>query len=236
MVDEDVIVGVNEDWDDGVLFLQIVGECLCVVCMAVGFDFNDIVGKICVLMCYFEVIECGDYLVFFLVIYVIGFVWLFVCVIGVDEVVIVCDLCVELGCVFSEDSEYMFYELVDLVCVLFWFFVWMVAVIVVVLLGGYFVWWLDWLGGDVVIVQFVLVVVVLILVVVLFVVVVLLLIGQVVLIVMVLVWLCVYDKVDKVLFQKEMVVGEIYNVLFDVDMLMICIGWFDVLKVIIDGQ
>jgi cytoskeletal protein RodZ len=219
------------------LFPSSVGERLRAGRIAAGLDLTDIATKTRVPMRHLEAIERSDYASLPSPTYAIGFSRQYARAVGLDEVELARDLRAELGRAPLEANEAMPYEPLDPSRVPSRLLAWTTAGIAAVLLIGYFVW-KSMAFGDVTapvgettqppVVATVPAVappaappaVT----------------GEVVLTATAPVWVRVYDRADKVLFEKEMAVGESWPVPAGADMPMIRTGRADALKVTINGK
>jgi cytoskeleton protein RodZ len=221
------------------LFPQSVGERLHAARVATGLDLGDIATKTRVPMRHLEAIERSDYASLPSVTYALGFARSYAKAVGLDEVATTRDLRAELGRAPIGQAEAASYEPVDPTRVPSRLLAWTAAGIAVVLLIGYFVWKSMAFGeagapqvatdappaivaapanpastpaaapSST---------------------------GQVVLTATAAAWVRIYDRNDKVLFEKEMAVGESWPVPGDADTPMIRTGRADALKVTIDGR
>jgi cytoskeleton protein RodZ len=219
------------------LFPSSVGERLRAARVEAGLDLNDIATMTRVPMRHLEAIERSDYASLLSPTYAIGFSRQYALAVGLDEVDLARDLRAELGRSPLEANEAMPYEPLDPSRVPSRLLAWTAAGIAAVLLIGYFVW-KSIAFGDVtapvgetaqppvvatapaVAPPAALPAVT----------------GQVVLTATAPAWVRVYDRADKVLFEKEMAVGESWPVPAGADMPMIRTGRADALKVTIDGK
>lgn len=232
---------VDGDTDTGAetagLFPNSVGERLHAARIAARLDLNDIATKTRVPMRHLEAIERSDYASLPSVTYALGFVRSFARVVGVNEVEATRDLRAELGRAPIGHNDPAPYEPLDPARVPSQLLAWTAAGIAVVLLIGYFVWKSMAFGeagtavvepaappaveapaaaapAPVVVSAT----------------------GQVVLTATAPAWLRIYDRNDKVLFEKEMAVGESWPVPAGADTPMIRTGRADAIKVTIDGK
>ena len=235
MVDGDTDTGA----ETAALFPHSVGERLHAARVAARLDLNDIATKTRVPMRHLEAIERSDYASLPSVTYALGFARSFAKAVGVDEVEVTRDLRVELGREPVGHNEPAPYEPLDPARVPSRLLAWTAAGIAVVLLIGYFVWKSMAFGdagapvaelvtppavvapatpAPVSAAAAVSAT------------------GQVVLTATAPAWLRIYDRNDKVLFEKEMAVGESWPVPADADTPMIRTGRADAIKVTIDGR
>lgn len=219
------------------LFPSSVGEKLHAARVQAGLDLNDIATKTRVPMRHLEAIERSDYASLPSSTYALGFARQYARAVGMDEVALARDLRVELGRAPLESSEAAHYEPLDPSRVPSRLLAWTAAGIAIALLIGYFVW-KSMAFGDVaapagptaqppvvaaapaanpVAAPPAAT-------------------GQVVLIATAPAWVRVYDKADKVLFEKEMALGESWPVPLGADTPMIRTGRADGLKVTVDGK
>ncbi len=232
---------VDGETDDGAeaagLFPRSVGERLLAARVAGGFDLGDIATKTRVPIRHLEAIERSDYDSLPSVTYALGFARQYGRAVGLNEVELARDLRTELGRAPLEAADAAPYEPVDPTRVPSRLLAWTAAGIAVVLLIGYFVWKSMAFGeGTAPIAEQVapppvtatapatppapapspt---------------------GQVVLTATAPAWLRIYDRNDKVLFEKEMAAGESWPVPADADTPMIRTGRADSIKVTIDGK
>jgi cytoskeleton protein RodZ len=219
------------------LFPHSVGERLLAARTAAGLDLNDIATKTRVPVRHLEAIERSDYASLPSVTYALGFARSYGRAVGLNEADLTRDLRAELGRAPLEAADAAPYEPVDPTRVPSRLLAWTAAGIAVVLLIGYFVWKSMAFGdGSLPVAEappppvvatapaasptpaaapat-----------------------GQVVLTATAPVWLRVYDKTDKVLFEKEMALGESWPVPADADTPMIRTGRPDALKVTVGGS
>lgn len=221
------------------LFPHSVGERLHAARVAAGVDLNDIATKTRVPMRHLEAIERSDYASLPSITYALGFARSFAKAVGLNEAETTRDLRAELGRAPIGQAESASYEPLDPTRVPSRLLAWTAAGIAVALLIGYFVWKSMAFGNadeplveaDVppvvatapaspvsapVVAPS--------------------LVGQVVLTATAAAWVRIYDRNDKVLFEKEMAAGESWPVPGDADTPMIRTGRADVLKVTIDGR
>ena len=233
MVDGDTDTGAEA----AALFPNSVGERLHAARVAARLDLNDIATKTRVPMRHLEAIERSDYASLPSVTYALGFARSFARAVGVNEVETTRDLRAELGRAPLGQNDPVPYEPLDPSRVPSRLLAWTAAGIAVVLLIGYFVW-KSMAFGDAgapavepvappavvapsvsapapVTASAT---------------------GQVVLTATAPAWLRIYDRNDKVLFEKEMAVGESWPVPADADTPMIRTGRADAIKVTIDGK
>lgn len=234
MVDGDTDTGAEA----AALFPHSVGERLHAARVAARLDLNDIATKTRVPMRHLEAIERSDYASLPSVTYALGFARSFARAVGVNEVETTRDLRAELGRAPIGQNDPVPYEPLDPARVPSRLLAWTAAGIATLLLIGYFVW-KSMAFGDAAapIIEPVappaavvpatpapapaaaasat---------------------GQVVLTATAPAWLRIYDRNDKVLFEKEMAVGESWPVPADADTPMIRTGRADAIKVTIDGR
>lgn len=220
------------------LFPHRVGERLHAARVAAGLDLGDIATKTRVPMRHLEAIERSDYASLPSTTYAIGFARSYARAVGADEAELARDLRAELGRAPLEAADTAPYEPVDPTRVPSRLLAWTAAGIAVVLLIGYFVWKSMAFGDAAVPVadpvaspavvaaspaapppaaapsaS-----------------------GQVVLTATAAAWVRIYDRNDKVLFEKEMAAGESWPVPGNADTPMIRTGRADAIKVTIDGR
>lgn len=232
MVDGDTDTGAGP----AALFPHSVGERLHAARVAARLDLNDIATKTRVPMRHLEAIERSDYASLPSATYALGFARSFARAVGVNEVETTRDLRAELGRAPIGQNEPAPYEPLDPARVPSRLLAWTAAGIAVVLLIGYFVWKSMAFGDagapavepvappaviapatpDPVTAASAT--------------------GQVVLTATAPAWLRIYDRNDKVLFEKEMAAGESWPVPADADTPMIRTGRADAIKVTIDGR
>lgn len=221
------------------LFPHSVGERLHAARVVAGLDLGDIATKTRVPMRHLEAIERSDYASLPSVTYALGFARSFAKAVGLDEAATTRDLRIELGRAPIGLAEAAPYAPLDPTRVPSRLLAWTAAAIAVVLLIGYFAW-KSMAFGDAGAPQMTpdtppatvaapvnpasapasapsst---------------------GQVVLTATAAAWVRIYDRNDKVLFEKEMAAGESWPVPGDADTPMIRTGRADVLKVTIDGR
>ncbi|UVO55345.1 helix-turn-helix domain-containing protein [Sphingomonas sp. SUN039] len=233
-----MVDGVTESGAEAAgLFPHSVGERLHAARLAGGLDLGDIATKTRVPMRHLEAIERSDYASLPSITYALGFARQYARAVGLNEIDVARDLRAELGRAPLEANESAPYEPVDPTRVPSRLLAWTAAGIAVVLLIGYFVW-KSMAFGDAsapgpepapppvvatapatpqpqVAAPST---------------------GQVVLTATAPVWLRIYDKNDKVLFEKEMAAGETWPVPGDADTPMIRTGRPDALKVAVGGS
>ncbi len=221
------------------LFPHSVGERLLAARVAAGFDLGDIATKTRVPMRHLEAIERSDYASLPSITYAIGFARSYARAVGANEADLARDLRAELGRAPLEAADAAPYEPVDPTRVPSRLLAWTAAGLAVVLLIGYFVWKSMAFGdaGAPVVESAAPSVVAtapasptpppavapsat----------------GQVVLTATAAAWVRIYDRNDKVLFEKEMAAGESWPVPGDADTPMIRTGRADAIKVTIDGK
>jgi cytoskeleton protein RodZ len=218
------------------LFPHSVGERLLAARTAAGFDLNDIATKTRVPVRHLEAIERSDYASLPSVTYALGFARSYGRAVGLNEAELTRDLRAELGRAPLEAADSAPYEPVDPSRVPSRLLAWTAAGIAVALLIGYFVWKSMAFGdGNIPVAEAPPPVVAtapaaappptaapat----------------GQVVLTATAPVWLRVYDKADKVLFEKEMATGESWPVPADADTPMVRTGRADALKITVGGS
>lgn len=219
------------------LFPSSVGERLHAARVEARLDLNDIATKTRVPMRHLEAIERSDYASLPSSTYALGFARQYARAVGLDEIGLARDLRVELGRAPLEANDAMPYEPLDPSRVPSRLLAWTAAGIAVVLVVGYLIW-KSMAFGDVAtpvaataqppavatapasappVAPSAAV-------------------GQVVLTATAPAWVRVYDRADKVLFEKEMAVGESWPVPAGADTPMIRTGRADALKVTIDGK
>lgn len=225
--------------DADALFPQSVGERLRAARTAAQLDLNDVATKTRVPMRHLEAIERGDYASLPSPTYAIGFARSFARAVGADETAVARDLRAELGRAPPDDADTLPYEPVDPARLPSRLLAWSTAIIAVLLIGGYLIVRTEMFGasapppieappvvatqptapvasspapavGPAT--------------------------GTVVLTATAPVWLRIYDKADKVLLQKEMVVGETFTVPADADTPMVRTGRADAIKVTVGGR
>jgi transcriptional regulator with XRE-family HTH domain len=230
--------GVTEDGAEAAgLFPSSVGQRLHAARVEAGLDLNDIAAKTRVPMRHLEAIERSEYASLPSSTYALGFARQYARAVGLNEVDLARDLRAELGRAPLEVNEAMPYEPLDPSRVPSRLLAWTAAAIAVVLLICYFVL-KNMAFGDVAppvgetaqpsvvatapaaVPPAVPPAAT----------------GQVVLTAMAPAWVRVYDRADKVLFEKEMAVGESWPVPVEADTPMIRTGRADALKVTIDGK
>jgi transcriptional regulator with XRE-family HTH domain len=233
-----MVDGVTESGAEAAgLFPSSVGERLRAARVEAGLDLTDIATKTRVPMRHLEAIERSAYASLPSPTYAIGFSRQYARAVGLDEVDLARDLRAELGRSPLEANEAMPYEPLDPSRVPSRLLAWTAAGVAAVLLTSYFVWKSMALGdvpapvGEAAqppviatapaVAQPAAPPAVT---------------GQVVLTATAPAWVRVYDRADKVLFEKEMAVGESWPVPAGADMPMIRTGRADVLKVTIDGK
>ncbi len=231
-----MVEGVTENGAEAAgLFPSSVGERLHAARIDAGLDLNDIATKTRVPMRHLEAIERSDYASLPSSTYALGFARQYARALGLNEVELARELRVELGRAPLEANEATPYEPLDPSRVPSRLLAWTAAGIAVALLVGYFVW-KSMAFGDMAtppaapppvvaatpaakpvapppVTA-----------------------GQVVLTAIAPAWVRVYDKADKVLFEKEMAVGESWPVPLTADTPMIRTGRADGLKVTVDGK
>jgi cytoskeleton protein RodZ len=219
------------------LFPHSVGERLLAARTAAGLDLNDIATKTRVPVRHLEAIERSDYASLPSVTYALGFARSYGRAVGLNEADLTRDLRAELGRAPLEAADRAPYEPVDPSRVPSRLLAWTAAGVAVALLIGYLVWKSMAFGGDSAPVAeapppvvataptaappspaaapat-----------------------GQVVLTATAPVWLRVYNKADKVLFEKEMATGESWPVPADADTPMVRTGRADAIKVTVGGS
>jgi cytoskeleton protein RodZ len=218
------------------LFPRSVGERLLAARVAAGLDLNDIATKTRVPMRHLEAIERSDYASLPSVTYALGFARQYGRAVGLNDVDLARDLRAELGRAPLESPDSAPYVPVDPTRVPSRLLAWTAAGLAVALLVAYFVWKSMAFGDasapvvepappavvatvpaapkpSAVAAPT----------------------GQVVLTATAPVWLRVYDKNDKVLFEKEMAAGESWPVPADADTPMIRTGRADAIKVTVGG-
>lgn len=232
MVDGDTDTGAGP----AALFPHSVGERLHAARVAARLDLNDIATKTRVPMRHLEAIERSDYASLPSATYALGFARSFARAVGVNEVETTRDLRAELGRAPIGQNDPVPYEPLDPARVPSRLLAWTAAGIAALLLIGYFVW-KSMAFGDAAapIIEPVAPPAVVVPVtpapaaaasat------------GQVVLTATAPAWLRIYDRNDKVLFEKEMAAGESWPVPADADTPMIRTGRADAIKVTIDGR
>ena len=236
MVDSDTEAG----GEAATLFPQSVGERLRNARTKSGLDLNDVATRTRVPVRHLEAIEKSDYSALPSITYAIGFVRSYARAVGADEVALAADVRAELGRAPPEAADSPAYEPMDPARVPSRLLAWTAAIVGLLILGGYLVWKSDIFGGgqaapDTVVAtapadetntiapapiaaaapSAT---------------------GQVVLTANAAAWVRIYDKADKVLFEKEMAPGESFTVPADADTPMIRTGRADAIKVTIDGR
>lgn len=219
------------------LFPSSVGERLHAARVAAGLDLNDIATKTRVPMRHLEAIERSDYASLPSATYALGFARQYARSVGLNELDLARDLRAELGRAPLEANEAMPYEPLDPSRVPSRLLAWTAAGIAAVVLIGYLVWKSMAFGGvaapaaetapppvvasapaaapqEVPPAAT----------------------GQVMLTATRPAWVRVYDRADKVLFEKEMAVGESWPVPAGADTPMIRTGRADALDVTVDGK
>ena len=238
-----MVDGVTENGAEAAgLFPHSVGERLRAARIAAGLDLGDIATKTRVPMRHLEAIERSDYASLPSVTYALGFARSYARAVGANEADISRDLRAELGRAPLEAADSAPYEPVDPTRVPSRLLAWTAAGLAVVLLIGYFVWKSMVFGDanaplvdpaappvaattssaaspaapppDAAPSTS----------------------GQVVLTATAAAWVRIYDRNDKVLFEKEMAVGESWPVPGNADTPMIRTGRADAIKVTIDGR
>lgn len=234
-----MVDGVTESGAEAAgLFPHSVGERLRAARIAAGLDLGDIATRTRVPMRHLEAIERSDYASLPSITYALGFARSYARAVGANEADISRDLRAELGRAPLEAADSAPYEPVDPTRVPSRLLAWTAAGLAVVLLIGYFVWKSMAFGDAAVLVadpvappavvaaspaappsaaapsaS-----------------------GQVVLTATAAAWVRIYDRNDKVLFEKEMAVGESWPVPGNADTPMIRTGRADAIKVTIDGR
>lgn len=231
---------VDSETDSGAepagLFPRSVGERLLAARVAAGLDLNDIATKTRVPMRHLEAIERSDYASLPSATYALGFARQYGRAVGINDVDLARDLRAELGRAPLESPDSAPYVPVDPTRVPSRLLAWTTAGLAAVLLIGYLIWRSMAFGeagaplaepapapvvamapatappppatpAT----------------------------GQVVLTATAPAWLRVYDKNDKVLFEKEMAAGESWPVPGDADTPMIRTGRADAIKVTVGG-
>jgi len=207
------------------LFPRSVGERLRAARLTAGLDLNDVATKTRVPIRHLEAIERSDYASLPSVTYALGFARQYGRAVGLDDVEIARDLRVELGRAPLEPNASAPYEPADPSRVPSRLLAWTAAGLAVVVLVGYLVWKSMFFGDATVAVvapapppvvaaaptsapppvgapaK-----------------------GQVVLTATSPAWVRIYDRADKVLFEKEMAVGESWPVPLEADTPMIRTG------------
>lgn len=221
------------------LFPHSVGERLLAARVAAGLDLGDIATKTRVPMRHLEAIERSDYASLPSITYAIGFARSYARAVGANEADLARDLRAELGRAPLEAADAAPYEPLDPTRVPSRLLAWTAAGLAVLLLIGYFVWKSMAFGdagapvidpvappdvatapasaptAPAVTPSTT---------------------GQVVLTATAAAWVRIYDRNDKVLFEKEMAAGESWPVPGDADTPMIRTGRADAIKVTIDGR
>jgi cytoskeleton protein RodZ len=223
---------------EAALFPERVGDRLRVARTKAGLDLSDIATKTRIPLRHLQSIETGDYSAFPSSTYCVGFVKAYARAVGADEVVLARDLRVELGDA-RQDTRHEYYDAEDAdpARLPSRTLAWTAAAILLLFVIGWGVWRTQIMGGETspsevstpadvptVPVQptaqaaapnpt-----------------------GQVMLTARAPVWIRVYDKADKVLFEKEMAAGETYAVPTNADQPQIRTGGAERIAVMIDGR
>jgi cytoskeleton protein RodZ len=225
--------------NEAALFPERVGDRLRVARTKAGLDLSDIATKTRIPLRHLQSIETGDYSAFPSPTYCVGFVKAYARAVGADEVVLARDLRVELGDV-RQDTRHEYYDAEDAdpARLPSRTLAWTAAAILLLFLIGYGIWRTQMMSGgdtsssevstpaDVPTVP----------------------VqptaqpappnptGQVALTARGPVWIRVYDKANKVLFEKEMAAGETYAVPANADQPQIRTGGAERIAVTIDGR
>jgi cytoskeleton protein RodZ len=231
---------VDSETDSGAepagLFPRSVGERLLAARVAAGLDLNDIATKTRVPMRHLEAIERSDYASLPSATYALGFARQYGRAVGLNDVDLARDLRAELGRAPLESPDSTPYVPVDPTRVPSRLLAWTAAGLAAVLLIGYLVWRSIAFGEAVApVVEPASLPVVAAAPATPTPAVVSAPTGQVVLTATAPAWLRVYDKNDKVLFEKEMAAGESWPVPGDADTPMIRTGRADAIKVTVGG-
>ena len=227
--------------DSAGLFPLSVGERLRSAREGAALDLNDVATRTRVPIRHLEAIERSDYTALPSITYAIGFVRSYARAVGADEAELARDIRAELGRAPPEAADSPAYEPMDPARVPSRLLAWTAAIVGLLIIGGYLVWKSDIFSGapaasDTVAATapasetanttapavaapatpspt-----------------------GQVVLTANATAWVRIYDKTDKVLFEKEMAPGEAFTVPADANEPMIRTGRADAIKVTIDGR
>jgi cytoskeletal protein RodZ len=231
---------VDSETDSGAepagLFPRSVGERLLAARVAAGLDLNDIATKTRVPMRHLEAIERSDYANLPSATYALGFARQYGRAVGLNDVDLARDLRAELGRAPLESPDSTPYVPVDPTRVPSRLLAWTAAGLAAVLLIGYLVWRSMAFGEAVApVVEPASLPVVAAAPATPTPAAVSAPTGQVVLTAAAPAWLRVYDKNDKVLFEKEMAAGESWPVPGDADTPMIRTGRADAIKVTVGG-
>ena len=229
------------DSNAATLFPQSVGERLRNARTAAALDLNDVATRTRVPIRHLEAIERSDYSALPSITYAIGFVRSYARAVGADEASLARDVRAELGRAPVEAVDAPAYEPMDPARVPSRLLAWTAAIVGLLMLGGYLVWKSEIFSGtpaasDAIVAT----------------------VpaddatntaapaaaapappsasGEVVLTANAAAWVRIYDKADKVLFEKEMTPGESFTVPADADTPMIRTGRADAIKVTIDGR
>lgn len=219
--------------NDGGLFPQSVAERLRAARETARLDLNDIATKTRVPTRHLEALDRGDYASLPSPTYAIGFARAYARAVGANEAEIARDLRAELGRAPPEEAEYEPYAPADPARLPSRLLAWTAGLLIVLFVGGYMLWRSQMFdpapapeaapvadsqpappppaAAPAVPT------------------------GAVVLTATEATWVRIYDKADKVLFEKEMAAGESFTVPADADTPMIRTGRAQTLKVTVGG-
>jgi len=225
--------------DGGTLFPRSVGERLLAARVKAGLDLNDIATRTRVPMRHLVAIERGDYASLPSSTYALGFARAYARAIGIDATDLTRDMRAELGRAPPDNGDAAPYEPVDPARLPSRLLAWTTAAIFLIVIIGYASWRSGWFDEAAVPTD--------------------VLTqpvaeapadpspvappaaapsatAQVLLTATAPVWVRIYDRADKVLFEKEMATGESWPVPPDADTPMIRTGKAQALRVTIDGR